>query len=129
MREGVAARDGALEVVIQVVHVHVAVAEAAPGRDVEVADHLVDAQAALDAAAFLALGVQPLAVVLPLALLDVLAAAEGPRHGRVRFPHFFARVAAAGLDGVGGRVGAVAAAAVVWVEVHGDVVLGVPGWC
>ena len=129
VREGVPAGDGALEVVVQVVHVHVAVAEAAARRDVEVADDLVDAQPALDAAAFFALRVQPLAVVLSLALLDVLAAAEGPRHGGVGFAHLFARVAAAGFDGVGGSVGAVAAAAVVGVEVHGDVVLGVAALC
>ncbi len=58
---------------------HVAVAEAAAGRQVEVAHHLVDAQAALDAAALVTLLVQPLGVVLALALLDVLAAPEGPR--------------------------------------------------
>ena len=55
--EGVAALDGGVEVVVQVVNVHVAVAEAAAGRDVEIAHDFVDAEVAFDAAALLALRV------------------------------------------------------------------------
>lgn len=55
VREGVAAFDRAVEVVVEIVDVHGAVAEAAAGRDVEVADDLVDSEAALDAASLLSL--------------------------------------------------------------------------
>jgi hypothetical protein len=83
---------------------------------VEVADDLVHAQAALDAAAFVALLVQALGVVLAQALLDVLALAEGPGRLGVRLPDFVAGVAAAGFLGVGRGRGAVAVAAVARVE-------------
>ena len=55
--EGVAAVDGAVEVVLEIVHVHVAVAEALARRKVEVANHLVDPDAAFDAATLAALRV------------------------------------------------------------------------
>lgn len=71
-----AALDGAVKVVVQVVHVHVAVAEAAARCDVEVAHDLVDADHAFDPAALVALLVEPLAVSLALALLHALAAPE-----------------------------------------------------
>lgn len=113
-------RELEVEVVLQVVRVHVAAGEAAAGGDVEVADDLVDAQDALDAAAFAALGVDARCVTLPFALLDVGALAKGPILGCVGFAHFVAGVAAALLDGVGEGVGAAAVAAVVRVEVFGD---------
>ena len=122
VREGMCGVIRRVEVVVQVVDVHRAVAEAAPGGDVEVPHHLVHAEAALDAAALLALRVEFLAVVLPLALLDVLAFAEGPADAGVGLAHLFAGGAAAGfLDGRWGW-GAVAVAAVVRGEVGGGVV-------
>jgi hypothetical protein len=111
------------------VHVHVAVAEAAAGRDVEVAHHLVDAQTALDAAPFVPLLVQLLAVVLALALLDALAPAEGPPLLRVGLPDLLARVAAPGLLRVAWGVGAAAGAAVGWVEMRRGLVLRMPAEC
>ncbi len=111
-----------IEVIIQIVHVHLPVAETAPRRDVEVTNHLVHAEAALDAAALAALRVQQVAVVFALALLDALAAAEGPADRGVGFADFFAGVAAAGFDGRGGRGGTEAVAAVVWGEMGGWVV-------
>ena len=118
-------RHGRVKVVVQVVHVHIGAAEAAAGGDVEVAYHLIDAQVALDAAALLALRVQPLAVVLALALLHAPAPSEGPRHRGVRFAHFVARVAAAGFGGRARWGGAVAFAAVGGIEVGCFVFFGV----
>lgn len=118
VREGVAALDGAVEVVVQVVHVHVAVAKAAPRRDVEVAHHLVHADRTLDPAALLPLRVQPLAVALALALLDPLAAPERPAVLCVGLPHLIARVAAARLRRVGRRRRRVAGAAVFGVKMR-----------
>lgn len=95
VREGV--RLGAAEVVVEVVHVHVAIAEALARREVEVAHDLIDADAALDAAALAPLRVELLAVVLALALLHALAVSKGPGLGCVRLPHFGTRIAAARL--------------------------------
>jgi len=122
--EGVAAWDRGVEVGVEVVDVHVAVAEAAAGRDVEVADHLVDAQAALDAAALPALGVESFAVAFSLALFDPLAFAEGPAVGGVGFAHVFARVAAAGFLRVGWRWCRVAGSTVLGIHVFGRIVWG-----
>ena len=109
--------DGRFPVVLKVVHVHVAIAEALAGGNVEVANDLVDAQAAFDAAAFAALLVQTLGVVLALALLDVLATAEGPRGLRVRLADFVARLAASGFDSVRRGVRAIARTTIVGVKV------------
>lgn len=108
--------DG-LEVILQIVHMHEAVREAATGGDVEVADDLVDAHDALDAAAFFALGFEALCVAFAVALFDVLAFSEGPLFLGVGFADFVAGVAAAWFAGVGGWRGAAAFAAVVGVEV------------
>ena len=97
------------------------ITEALSRRKVEVANDLVDADAAFDAAALAALLVQLLAVVFALALFDVFAAAEGPGDGGVGFADFGAGVAAAGFYGVGRGGGAVALAAVFGVEVGGFV--------
>lgn len=67
-----------LEVVLEVVHVEVAVREGLSGGDVEVANDLVDLDAALEAASLLALFVKVLSVVFTLALLHTLATTERP---------------------------------------------------
>ena len=108
-----------VQVIIQIVHVHGAVAETAAGRDVEIANDFVDAEAAFDAAALAALGVELFAVVLALALFDVFAAAEGPGDAGIGFADFFAGVAAVGFGGCGWGGRAVAVAAVVGGEVGG----------
>ena len=110
---------GRVEVVVQVVHVHGAVAEAASGGDVEVPDHLVDPKSAFDPTALLALGVELLAVVLPFALLDVFSLAEGPADASVCFSYFLAGGTAAWLLGGGWRGSAVAISAVVGGEMGG----------
>lgn len=125
VRERMPPLHGRIEVVIQVVYVHGAVAETAPGCDMKVADHLIDPEAALDAAPLLALLVEALGIMFTLALLDVFAAAKGPRHGRVGFPHFFARIAAACFGGIGGSGRAVAVSAVGGIKVDGYAVFGV----
>jgi hypothetical protein len=67
-----------LEVVLEVVHVEVAVREGLPGGDVEVANDFVDLDAALEAASLLTLFVKVLGVVFALALLYTLATTERP---------------------------------------------------
>jgi len=117
-----------VEVDVEVVRVDVAAREAAPGCDVEVPDHFVHPDDALETAALLALGIDPRRVPLPLALLDVLPFPERPLPDRVGLPHLVAGVAAAWFGGVGGRRGSGAFAAVVGVEVVGALLFRVAGY-
>ena len=55
--EGVAAVNRSFKVVVQVVDVHVAVAEAAARCNVKIAHNFIYAKISFDAAAFLALGI------------------------------------------------------------------------
>lgn len=80
MREDMTAWDWGIEVVVQVVNVHISVTETASGGNVEVTHDLVDSNAAFNSASLFSLRVQPFAVVLALALLDVLASSKGPRY-------------------------------------------------
>lgn len=59
--------------------------------------------------------------MFPLALLDVFAASKGPGGAGVGFAHFLAGIATAGLYRILRSRGAVAAAAVVGVEVGCDI--------
>lgn len=121
MRHGVllSRRQTPFLVVRDVVDVHVVRGEAAPRRNVKVANNLVDTDNAFKSASFAALRVNSLGVVLALALLNVGPLAESPLFLGVRFAHFVAGAAAPGLDGVGRWGRAAAFAAVVWVEVLG----------
>jgi hypothetical protein len=67
-----------LEVVLEVVHVHVAVGEGLSGSDMEVSDDLVDSNATLETAALLSLLVEVLGIVFALTLLNALSATERP---------------------------------------------------
>ncbi|KAI7165215.1 DUF1692-domain-containing protein [Hortaea werneckii] len=122
VREGMLDAFAACEVVLKIVHVHVAVAEGFPRREVEVTDDLVHADPAFDAAPFAPLRVEVLAVVFAFALFYVLAPAEGPAYAGVGVAHFGASVAAAGFHGVGGGGRAVALAAVFRVEMLAAIV-------
>ena len=84
-----------LEIVFQIVDMHVAIAEGLPRREVEVSYNFVDADPALDAAAFLPLCVEVLGVMFALALLDTLATAKRPRNTGISFAHLVTVVAAA----------------------------------
>jgi len=90
------------EVVVQVVHMEIAVGKGFARRNVEVSNDFVDADGAGKTAALAALLVELLGVVLALALLDVLAAAKRPRDGGIRFADFVAGLATAGFDRIGG---------------------------
>jgi hypothetical protein len=67
-----------LEVVLEVVHVHVASRERLSRRNVEVSNDLVDTNAALETASLLSLLVEVLGVVFTLTLLDTLATTKRP---------------------------------------------------
>lgn len=91
----------------------------------EVANDLVDLDAALKTASLLTLFVKVLSVVFALALLNTLATAERPRHRGVGVADFVAGVTAAGLLCVGGGGGTVAFAAVIGGKVGGFVLVTV----
>jgi len=112
-----------LPVVLEVVNMVVAVAEASTGGKVEVSYNLVDPESAFDAAAFRLLFHQLLGIVLALTLLDVLPATKGPASPSVRLPDLLASVAAALLLRIGRRVGTVAPATVVGVEMGSYLIL------
>ena len=105
-------------IVFEVVYVHVSIAERLARSKVKVADDLVDADAAFDAAAFAALLVELFAVVFALALLDVLPSAKGPRHTCVSFADFCAGAAASGFYSIFRRGSTVAIAAVRRIEMR-----------
>jgi hypothetical protein len=106
-----------LEVVVQVVYVHVAVRERLSGGNVEVTDNLVDPNATLETASLLSLGVEVLRIVLALALLHTLTSTERPRYRGVCVTNIVAGVTATGLDCVGRGGCAVAVSAVIRGEV------------
>ena len=112
-----------LDIVLQVVDVHISVAEAAARSQMEVSNNLVNLEGALDATSFGSLRVQLLGVVFALTLLDVLSPAKSPRGLRVGFSNFVAAVTAPRLDSVAGGRRTVAVTAVCRVEMNGRIVM------
>jgi hypothetical protein len=55
VRENMTSRDWGIEVVVEIVDVHVAIAETASRRDVKVTNDLVDSDTSLDTTSFLSL--------------------------------------------------------------------------
>ena len=72
------ARQGRVVEVVEIVYVHVTVAETPSWCDMEVSDNLVDPQAAIDTAPLATLGVQPFCIVLAFTLLHILSTLESP---------------------------------------------------
>jgi hypothetical protein len=105
-----------LEVVVQVVYVHVASRERLSRSNVEIADNFVDSNATLETASLLSLGIEVFGIVLALALLHALTTTKRPRYRGVSIADFIARVTATGLGCVGGGRRAVAVSAVIGGE-------------
>lgn len=78
VRKCVSAFDWTLEIVVQVMNVHVPIAETPPGCDMEIANNFVYPQASFYTTALFSLGVETLAVMFPFALLNVFSAAKRP---------------------------------------------------
>jgi hypothetical protein len=110
-----------LEVVVQVVYVHVASRERLSGGNVEIADNLVDFDASLETASFLSLSVEVFGIVLALALLHALATTKRPRYRGVCVADIVAGITAAGFGCVGRGRCAVAVSAVIGGKVFGFV--------
>ena len=112
---------GLFPVVLQIVNVHISVAEASAGGEMKVANNFVHLQETINTAALSALLLQSLGVVLALALLKGSTATKGPRNLRVSLADFLAAVAAAGLLDVVRRRGTTAIATVAGIQVLGRV--------
>lgn len=110
---------GEVPVVLEIVDVHVTIAEASAGSKMEVSNDLVDLQQALNTATLFPLLVQSLRVMLPLALLHTLASAKGPRRLRISLSNLVTGIAAARLLSVGRRSSSVTATTVVGIQVLG----------
>lgn len=92
--EGVSIRCS-LDVILEIVDVHIRLLERLPGRKVEVPSHLVDRYLAVHIAPFIRLLLDLFAPVLPNTLLELVqVAAHAPPHVRVRLPDLVACVAA-----------------------------------
>ena len=114
--EEVATLNRGIKKIVQVVDVHVAVAETSSGSNMEIADHFVDTNASLNAASFVSLGIQALCVVFTLALLHILTTSERPGHTRICLSNFIASITTASFLCVRWRVCAVTATAIVGIQ-------------
>ena len=110
---------GYVQVVIEIVDMHLSVTETSPRSDMKVADDFVDAESAFDAATLASLFIKFLRIMFSLALFYILATSECPRHGSVGLAHFFAGVAATRFRCFWGSGGTVTIAAIIWVKVAG----------
>lgn len=126
MRKCVSVFVWVLEIVVQIMDVHVAIAETPTRSNVEVADNFVDTESTLNPATFLALRVQTLRIAFQLALLDIFSSTKRPRHRSIRFTDFVASIAAAGLLSVWWGWSTVTATTVIRVEMVGFVFGRVP---
>lgn len=122
MGENVASLNRGIEVVIEIVDVHIAIAETASRGDVEVAYDLVDSDSSLNAASFLSLRVQSFSVMFPLALFDILASSKCPGNTGVCLSHFVASITATGFLSIRRRVCAVTPSTVIGVQVRSLVI-------
>lgn len=111
--------------VVEVMHVHVAVAETPSGGDVEVSNHFVDSDASLYPAPLAPLSIQSLRIVFPRALLDILASFKSPGHASVCIADLFTSITAPRLLCIWRRRSAKTFAAVVRGEMRRRII-GVP---
>jgi hypothetical protein len=126
VREHMTALYRCIEVVIEIMYVHVAIAETPPRGDMEVANNLVDSKASFYPTPFFPLRIQPLSIVFTLALLDVLTTPESPGGRGVRLPNFFAGIATARFLRIGWRIRTIASTTVGWIKMCRLVIHRVP---
>lgn len=108
-----------VKIVVQIVYVHHAIAEAPSRGDVEVAYYFVDAETALDSASLVPLCFQLLRVMFSFALFNPFAFAKSPRNSGICFSYFFARLTAAWLGSRRWRRRSIAFAAIGRIQMTG----------
>ena len=121
MREDMHPFGRSIEVVIQIMDVHIAIAKTSSRCDMEITDDLVHAKCSLNSASLLPLRVQSLSIVFAFALLDVFSSAESPRHTGISLSNFVASIAATRLLRIWRRSCAVTSTAVLRIQVRGFV--------
>jgi branched-subunit amino acid transport protein len=126
VREHMTAFYRCIKVVIEIMYVHVAIAETPARCDMEVANDLVDSKASLYPTPLSPLRIQPLSIMFALALLDILTTPESPRGSGVRLPNFITGIATAWFLRIGRRIRTIASAAVGWIKMCCLVIHGVP---
>ena len=67
-----------VEIVLQIMHVHLPIAETSPGGNVKVSYDFIDPEAPFNAASLVSLRIELLAVMLTFALFDALTSPESP---------------------------------------------------
>lgn len=122
VRKGVLDVVGTSPVILEIMNVHITVAEGLSGGEVKISHDLVDADAAFYATAFSALFVKVLRVVLARTLFHVFSSAKGPRNASVGITDFGTSVAAASLLGVSRSWGSIAFSAVIGIKMRGRIV-------
>ena len=120
MGERVTACNWCIKKVLEVVDVHVAIAETASWSNVEISNDLVDSDSSLNTASFFALLVESFAVVFPFALLHAFALSESPGNAGVCLSNFLASVTTSLLRRTRWGSCTVATSTVVVSEVNGS---------
>jgi len=122
VRENMPSYNRGIKVIVQIVYVHIAIAETSPRCDMEVTHHLVHPDISLNTASFISLSVQSLCVMFSFALLHILTASKSPRHTSICLSYFVASITTAGLLCVWRRVCAVTTAAIIRIQMWSLVV-------
>ena len=93
MGEGVASLYWGVEVIDEIVNMHIAVAETSSGCNMEVAYHLVDADHAFYSATLMSLCVKALAIPFSLTLFNAFSSSKSPVIRGIRLPNLVASIA------------------------------------
>jgi hypothetical protein len=126
VREHMTAFYRCIEVVIEIMYVHVAIAEASPWCDMEVANDFVDSKASLYPTPLPPLRVQSLSIMFALALLDIFTTPESPGDRGVRLPNFITSIATAWFLRIRRRICTIASTTIGWIKMCRLIINRVP---
>jgi hypothetical protein len=85
MAESMATLNRRIEVIVKIMYVHIAIAEAAAWSDVEVSYDFIHLEPTFNTTSFPALGIKLFAIVFSFALLYILSSTKRPSCRRIRF--------------------------------------------
>lgn len=107
-----------VEIIVQIVDVHIAVAETPSRCNVEVAHDLVHTNSSLNTTPLVSLRVQSLCIVFSLALLYILTTSKSPGYTGIRLSYFVASITAASFLCVRWRIRAVTSTTIIRVQMR-----------
>lgn len=122
MREWMATWDRSIEEIIEIVDMHIPVAETPSRRNVEISNNLIDSDASLDTAPLLSLQIQSFSVVFPFALFYILSPSKSPRLSGISFSNLLASITTSLLLCIWRRLCAVTTTTVVRSQVRSLIV-------